>query len=224
MEPADQIASELEMTAIIVQRYIAGDDHALTEYLGLYYAKVAYAKVARSAGRMIRRLGIDDADLDGEGAANLAFTKIDRLRQRGRLTSINNGDDFAKLTMTILRRLIRDLKKRRGASRRGGDGALSPARKGAAPPLRGFTRTDLELDALQSPMLPADLVILAKLELEALLERVRHPTLRKILMMRFEGSTRNEIAQALGVTERCVQRKFGIIRRIHSRLNSERDR
>ncbi len=148
VSPSDPEPFEPDSTTLIVRRLVGGDDDALSEYLVRHKERLV-----RSANRMLRDRRIDDGDLDAEGAVNLAFAKICRLRGRGMLDRIAMADDFAKLMATILRRVVGDQQKRSEATRRGGAGSVGthgdPWNDGA---LGGIRRTDADLDALPSSL------------------------------------------------------------------------
>jgi DNA-directed RNA polymerase specialized sigma24 family protein len=220
MEPLDPELLDDETSTLIIRRFAAGDDDALAKYLS--HNK---GRFVRSADRLIRQLEIDEADLDGEGAVDLALSKLSQAGQRKMLASIKNSDDFARLMTTVLCRVISDQKKCSEASRRGGDRAARLGGNGvggAAVPR--FTRTEADLDSFQSPLPPAEDVFIAKNELRLLLERVGEPILRTIIKMRYEGFTRKEMAQSLGVSERTIQQKLANIRDIHSHFKAKRHR
>jgi DNA-directed RNA polymerase specialized sigma24 family protein len=218
----DQEMTEFNTTTIIIHRFAAGDDHALTEYLSRHKAKFV-----RLATRTIRHLGIDEADLDGEGAVDLAFTELCEKKRRGALASVNSSQDFAKMLTRILDRVINDQRRRAQASKRGGNGAAARPGNGAGAG-KGradrFTRTYADLDAFLSPLPPVEELIIAVSELEYLLKRVGNPILVRIVKLRYEGFTRKAIAKDLDVTERTVQQKLAIIREIHSQLFPNRSR
>jgi hypothetical protein len=172
MEPLDHEMPEFKTTTFI-HRFAAGDDDALAEYLVRYKAKFV-----RSALRAIRHLEIDEADLDGEGAVDLAFAELCEKKRRGYLALVKNSQDFAKMLTRILSRVINDQKKRSQATKRGGNGTTGWAGNGAAGcagggPADPFTRTYADLDTLQSPLPPVEDLIIAINELEILLKRVR---------------------------------------------------
>ena len=68
--PTVPLASS-EATAAIVRRFVAGENDAAALYLARFKGTLL-----RAAERSIRRRRIDQADLDAEGAVDLAFGRI----------------------------------------------------------------------------------------------------------------------------------------------------
>ncbi len=194
---------EPNSTTLIIRRLVDGDDDSLAEYL-VQHKK----KLVRSANRMLRNRRIDEADLDGVGAVDLAVAELCRLRSRGTLDRIALADDFAKLMATILRRVVGDQKKRSDATRRGGSHSVGVGNVGS------ITRADVDLDALPSPLPRAEDIVLTQDERRTLLDRVRDPILKAIVDMRCDRYTTKQIARALGKTERGIQRKIVLIRNL----------
>ena len=73
----------------LVERFIAGDDDALGEYLAR-----ENPRLLRQAGRRIRLLRIDEADLDAEGALDVALANLCEARKRGSLATIKSEDEL----------------------------------------------------------------------------------------------------------------------------------
>ena len=127
----------METTALI-RRFAAGDDDALAEYVVGYKGKLV-----RAANRSLRKLRIDEADLDVEGAVDMAFGEICQLRDHGTLDSMGDSNEFLKLMIQHTKWIINDQKKRSDAAKRGGQRA--PRRVGA----RGGRRMGPEWPRLQ---------------------------------------------------------------------------
>jgi hypothetical protein len=206
-------------TPAVVRRFIDGEDRALTEDLVRHKGKWV-----AMASRLIARLKVDQASLDGEGAVDLAFSELCRERDCGLLTSIKDNEGLQKRTSVILKRVIHDEYKRSRAIKRVGEGLFDLtetnylSETGAvtrARPGRGFRITDVDLDSLPSRSHSMEDLTLAKQELDDILDLVKSPILRTIITMRVDGHTRKEIATHMGVTERSIQRKFKIIRQFY---------
>ena len=120
----------------------------------------------------------------------------------------------------ILGRVINDQRRRSQAYKRGGEGTARSAGNGAGAERDDpFTRTYADLDALLSPLPPVEDLIIANSELEFLLGRVRDPILIRLIKLRYEGFTRKAIAEDLSVTERTIQQRLVVIRKIFTDYN-----
>ena len=115
-------SSRIDTTGLIRQ-FAAGDDDALAEYLNRYKPKLI-----RGAKRGLRKLRIDEADLDIEGAVNLAFAQVGQLRGHGPLNSIRDSDEFLSLMVQHIEWIIYDQRKRSDAAKRGGPWGAPPNR------------------------------------------------------------------------------------------------
>jgi DNA-directed RNA polymerase specialized sigma24 family protein len=212
-------------TTAIIRRFAAGDNVALDEYIARYRGKFV-----RTANRLIHKLGIDTASLDGEGAVNMALVELWQMRERGLLRPIQDSDDILKLMNVILERLIRHEYRRSKATKRGGGGTsqaghaagrrdLKAGEKGGAH--QGYLRIDADLDQLISGQPPFVDVVLGKIEFEAFLEELSDEGLRTIFKMRYAGGSVKDIARRLGVVVRPVERKLARIQSIYTESHLE---
>jgi len=182
-------------TTALIRRLAAGNDDALAEYLLRYKGKLV-----RAANRSLRKLRIDEADLDVEGAVDMALAEVCQLRGRGILDSIGDSDEFLKLMIQHTEWIINDQKKRSERAKRG------------AP--RGAHRTQVDLDQLASREPPVEDAVITELEFQALLERLPDDSHRTIFNMRRQGYAIEEIAHRLGLARRTIERKLANIERI----------
>jgi len=210
--------SRIDTTALI-HRFAAGEDDALAEYLVRYKGKIL-----RAANRSLCKLSIDEADLDVEGAVDLAFGEVCQLRNRCILDSIADSDEFLKLMIQHTEWIINDQKKRSAAAKRGGlRGANACWAKGrrhdeaavAPVTVMGHHRTEVDLGEVVSREPPVEDVLVTDLEIQALLERLPDDVHRTILKMRFQRYSIEEIAHRLGVVRRTIERKLENIERIY---------
>jgi hypothetical protein len=211
----------------IIRRYVDGADDALGELIACYRARFL-----RTANGLLRKLGIDPASLDGDGAVDLAFNELFRIRDDPCLASIKDSEDLLKLMTVVLRGIVKDEKKHSDAIRRGGAGRK--AREDRAPgqgkarggnntrPVGAYHRTEMDLDQLISDQPPVEDTVLINMELEEFLEKLGDVGLRAIFrLLRDEYSIR-EIAGLLRVSVTTVRRKQARIQSIYWELNPER--
>jgi len=184
-----------EDTTALIRRFAAGEDDALNEYLVRYKGKLL-----RAAIRSLRKLRIDEADLDVEGAVDMAFGEVAQLRDRCLLDSIADSDEFLKLMIQHTEWIINDQKKRSDAAKRGGP--------------RGHHRTEVDLDQFVSREPPVEDVGVTEFEIQALLERLPDDVHRTIFKMRRQGYSIEEIAHRLGLVRRTIEYKLETIEEI----------
>jgi hypothetical protein len=72
-----------------------------------YINRLDASSQAQSGPRLVSD-AIEDADLDGEGAVNLAFAELGEEKRRGALGSVKSSKDFARPLKTVLYRVIND--------------------------------------------------------------------------------------------------------------------
>jgi hypothetical protein len=72
-----------------------------------YINRLDASSQAQSGPRLVSD-AIEDADLDSEGAVNLAFSEQCEEKRRGTLGSVKTSEDFARLLKTVLYRVIND--------------------------------------------------------------------------------------------------------------------
>jgi DNA-directed RNA polymerase specialized sigma24 family protein len=172
----------------------AGGDSAAQSLWERYFAQLV--RLARDRLRSARRPG---ADADEEDAALSAFDSFCRGAAQGRFPDLADRDDLWRLLVVItvgkaLDQVDRQRRQKRGWGRLVGEADLGGLdRIGGGEP---------------SPELAAMVVD----EYRRLREGLDDDLLRRVLDLRLEGCTRDEIAGRLGITERAVRRKLGVIR------------
>ena len=170
----------------------------------------------RLATRTIRKCHIDEADLDAEGAVDLAFSQLCQTTVPWS-DNATDGDIFVKVMTVAIRRVVRD--RLRHALRRKRIGSIADlADKAAEAEARGPEvtpgtklaphRQEWDLDEFVSPEPPAEDVVAAKLEFEAFLQRLPDDLHRSVLILRHEGHSIPAMALLLNVTRRTVERKL----------------
>jgi DNA-directed RNA polymerase specialized sigma24 family protein len=217
MESLDPGSTETAAPSII-HRFAAGEDDGLTK--ALIRCK---GGLVRAANRMIRRLGIDEADLDGEGAVNLAFFELRQTEDRNGAHAVSEDDAFFRLAWGTVRRVILQQKRRSRSVKRGGAGRLKTGRHagqdmGATDPRPadgGFRRIEADLDQFVSQESPIEDVVDAKLEFDALVQRLPDDLHRKVLIMHDQGFSIKEIALDLDLDRKTIARKRETIERIY---------
>jgi DNA-directed RNA polymerase specialized sigma24 family protein len=203
-------------TTAVFREFVAGETIALEILIDRFHGKMV-----EMANWYFRRLQMENAAYDGEGAVNLTLAKLFRRAQDGELQSIETGADFWKLFSGVLKSEIRETRDRDAARKRGGPGSheRGPGRvRGerhapvAAMPRQGFRRSATPLESLDSRQPPLAELVLMMLEVEEFLQRIDDPTNRKIATMKLDGYTNREIARVLGLKKKTVERKLENIR------------
>ena len=175
----------------------------------------------RAANRQLRRLRIDESDLDAEGAISLAFVELRSTDNK--LHAFREDNEFMKLACGAERRVILRQERRSRSVKRGGAGrsrtdsdrGQETGTKDDGPVDRGFRRINADLDQVRSRDATAEDVVVAKLAFQALVESLPDDLHRKILIMQDQGFNITEIADKLGLDRRTVGRKLDTIRRIY---------
>jgi DNA-directed RNA polymerase specialized sigma24 family protein len=203
----------------LIRRFAGGDDFAVDLYLRRYKGMLLSAAI-----RLVRKFRIDPAEMDAEGAVDMAFGEILRVKDRWKLDSIRESDEFLNLMIKRIEWILEDRRKRAEAAKRGGP-RHAPAAPGqdpgnettaVAPSTRAGhhrRRIDLEQVAARDP--PVEEVVRAKLLLQGMLERLPDDSHRTILMMRFEHYSIEAIAARLGISPRTVVRRMADIEYIY---------
>jgi DNA-directed RNA polymerase specialized sigma24 family protein len=178
------------------------------------------------AAHKIRRLGVDQADIDADGALDLAFVELRDARDRGPAVTSGCGDEFLKLMTVIVDRILNDCKQRSGARKRTGRvaGVAGPEPGDAGANNRAEAarrRTDIDLDQLASSQPPVDDEVAAKLDSESFLETLPDDHHRHILTLLREGQSIQDISVRLGLSRKTVERKLRYIRQTFRRWRRE---
>lgn len=143
---------------------------------------------------------------DGEDVALSVFDSLFRGAAEGRYPGLDGRDGLWKLLTTIALRKASNQRRREGQLKRGGGRVVGGCDlDGAADgdPLAQVAGTD------PTPELAAALVEEVRLRFNELPDE----SLRVVAMMRMEGHTNGEIAEALNCSPRSVDRKLDLIRK-----------
>jgi RNA polymerase sigma factor (sigma-70 family) len=179
----------------------AGGDEAAQRLWERYFGSLV--ELARSALRA--RHGRRTVE-DEEDAALSAFDSFCRGAARGRFPLLSDRDDLWRLLVVItLRKALDQLRRQRSA------------RRGEMKLLLGSELSDEDaraggLDWLVGQEPTPEFAALVADEYERLRERLPDEPLRRVLDLRLEGFTREEIASRLGCAQRTVTRKLDRIR------------
>ena len=181
--------------------------HALTRFRG---------RLVRAGSQLIRWLGIDEADLDGESAVDLAFFELWQTEARCGDRAFWKEDAFTNRAWGMVRRVIFRQKQRSRSVRSGGEGRATSTRSSVRSPgaekigtvHRRPRRIIADLDQSVSRESPVEDVVDARLDLEALLQRLDDDVLRTVLIMRHQRSSITEIAEVLHLDRKTVARKL----------------
>jgi DNA-directed RNA polymerase specialized sigma24 family protein len=172
----------------------AGGDAAARPLWERYFAQLV--RLARDRLRSARRPG---ADADEEDAALSAFDSFCRGAAQGRFPDLADRDDLWRLLVVITARKVVDQVDRQRAQKRGGGRLVGEADLGGL---------DRVVGDGPGPEMAAAVVD----EYQRLRAALADDLLQRVLDLRLEGLTRGEIADRLGITERAVRRKLGVIR------------
>lgn len=190
-------------------------EHSVTEW-------IAEVKLGQSGGaheelwrRYFHRLvglarlklgGVPRGAADEEDVAISALTAFFDAARQGRFPLLHNRHDLWPLLVKITARKALDQKRHILADKRGGGNVRGNS---------AILPTDADggwYDALIDAELgPDDLVALSE-QCHRLMDRLPDDRMRSIARLRLEGYTNAEIAVKLGVVERTVERKVGMIR------------
>ncbi len=174
----------------------AGEGEAARRLWDCYFDRMV--SLARAELRSRRREAVEDE----EDAALIAFDSFCRGLARGRFEKLHDSDDLWRLLALLTVRKARDQLERQSARKRGG-GRVSVVEP---PDLRD------ELDHLAGREPTPELAAMVADEYVHLGNDLGDESLRRVLDLRMDGYTREEIAERLGCAVRTVGRKLEMIR------------
>ncbi len=174
----------------------AGEGEAARRLWDCYFNRMV--SLARAELRSRRREAVEDE----EDAALIAFDSFCRGLARGRFEKLHDSDDLWRLLALLTVRKARDQLERQSARKRGG-GRVSVVE----PPDLGD-----ELDHLAGREPTPELAAMVADEYVHLGNDLGDESLRRVLDLRMDGYTREEIAERLGCAVRTVGRKLEMIR------------
>jgi DNA-directed RNA polymerase specialized sigma24 family protein len=187
----------------------AGDLAAAQPLWERYFARMV--DLARARLRASGRRGRDAAG-DEEDAALSAFDSLCAGLARGQFPQLADRDDLWRLLVVITTRKVQ-AQARRGFRQKRGGGLVRPASELANAADGEGNDDDVLAQAVGSEPTPEFAAMVAE-EYRRLLERLGDDVLRKVAILRMEGSTTDAIAGQLGCARRTVARQLALIRRI----------
>ena len=157
--------------------------------------------------RFRSRHGISDEE-------DLALESLGELFQglmAGKYPSLKNRDEFWRLLVTVASRNVVDQINKERRQKRGGGRVFHESAFGNA---RGNNEALFEQIAAETETPEVQLMVSERCA--ELLESLRDPELQAIAVMRVAGSTNQEIADAMGVSLRSIERRLAEIRQYWS--------
>ncbi len=188
----------------LISRVKHGDAAAGHELLARYFRRLLGLARAKLQGKCL-------AAADEEDVVQSALVGFFLGAERGQYTQLHDRDDLWHLFVKITTRKAQKFVKQQEAQKRN-PGPGRDGRPSSAP--EGTPVGDPGIDQLADPKLSPDLEVLAKEEIERLLERLGNAQLRSIAVWKWEGYTNEEIATMLGCKSRTIERKLKLIRTI----------
>ena len=161
-----------------------------------------YSKRMQSLGRS-RLHGMSPTAFDEEDVALSAYGAFCSAVQEGRYNSLQGRDDLWPLLATYTVRKANDRLKGEAAWKRSGREAGGPIRDDSA-----------LLTHVPSSELDPALSALLKDEFQRLMQALNDPELERLVVLKLDGHTNEEIAIHLGLTRRTIQRMLGLVRAI----------
>jgi DNA-directed RNA polymerase specialized sigma24 family protein len=187
-----------------------GDRIAIERLWNRYATRLVV--LAQQAMRQAPKTGANEEDV-----AQSVFRNICRGAAQGKLQSITNRDELWWLLIVITKQKVIDHIRRETAQCRGGG--------------RVVYETDLEVAAAEPGRALAtaiseeptpEFAAMFEEQTQKLLGLLRDDVLRQIALLRIEGYQVEEIAAAIGISTRSIERKLQLIRRAWARqLSSE---
>ncbi len=144
---------------------------------------------------------------DEEDVVLSAFESLYRGVAEDRFPELNDRNNLWSLLAKITARKAINQRNWHLAKKRGGDLGL-----GAAIPLAGNAEDSLAAIELVDREVGPDFLVAMQEECRRLMAALPDERLRQIARRKLEGYTSAEIAQELGVVERTIERKMGLIR------------
>lgn len=196
--------SSLGSVTRLISRVKAGDAAAARELFLRYFRRLAGLVRARLRGKCLG--AADEEDVVQSALAGFFFGA-----EHGQYSQLHDHDDLWHLLVTITVRKVRkyviyeERQKRHRDPQRNG----KHARPADAPDVG-----DSVAEQIADPNPPPELELLAKEEIQRLLDRLGTKELRSIAVWKWEQYTDEEIAVMLGCTVRTIERKVKLIRAI----------
>jgi DNA-directed RNA polymerase specialized sigma24 family protein len=196
-------ASEGSVTRWIGELKSGGD--AAAQHLWERY----FDRLVRLAHKRLRARAAGAAE-DEEDAALCAFDSFCRGVTQGRYPQLADRDDLWRLLVVITIRKAFDQIERRNAQKRG----RHPTWEEADLPAGNAADVREALDAVAGREPSPELAAMVADLYQRLRSQLGNDSLRRVLDLRLEGFTREEIASRMGCTVKTVARKLEVIRTV----------
>jgi DNA-directed RNA polymerase specialized sigma24 family protein len=186
----------------------AGDGSDIERLWDRYFERLVRLAAARLPAHSRR-------SFDEEDVALSAFQSFCDRAGRGQFPQLSDRDDLWRLLATITVRKALDTIRQQSRQKRGGGQVLgeSALLVGAGTEGEGLA------EVLSREPTPDEVAGFAE-NYHRFLARLQEPPLRTIALRRLEGQTTREIARALDVSTKTVERKLQLIRAIWSEESS----
>jgi DNA-directed RNA polymerase specialized sigma24 family protein len=186
----------------------AGDGSDIERLWDRYFERLVRLAAARLPAHSRR-------SFDEEDVALSAFQSFCDRAGRGQFPQLSDRDDLWRLLATITVRKALDTIRQQSRQKRGGGQVLgeSALLVGAGTEGEGLA------EVLSREPTPDEVAGFAD-DYHRFLARLQEPPLRTIALRRLEGQTTREIARALDVSTKTVERKLQLIRAIWSEESS----
>jgi DNA-directed RNA polymerase specialized sigma24 family protein len=186
----------------------AGDGSDIERLWDRYFERLVRLAAARLPAHSRR-------SFDEEDVALSAFQSFCDRAGRGQFPQLSDRDDLWRLLATITVRKALDTIRQQSRQKRGGGQVLgeSALLVGAGTEGEGLA------EVLSREPTPDEVAGFAE-DYHRFLARLQEPPLRTIALRRLEGQTTREIARALDVSTKTVERKLQLIRAIWSEKSS----
>ncbi len=202
-------------TSFFVRELAAGNTEALGE-LVIRFDKVMIA----TARHLTRRYHVRGAFFEAEDVLSDTLLRLLAEASEGRLDSIKNTTDFWRRFYYSLRAELRALEQETHAVKRGGQGRSPAHANGNAAAPEHCRRLDSEILARLVDKTPGpDDLALATIQVEFILRHLNGTLVKRVVAMRQEDYTTQEIAQEIGVTTRTIERCMRDVRELYLQRN-----
>ena len=186
----------------------AGDGSDIERLWDRYFERLVRLAAARLPAHSRR-------SFDEEDVALSAFQSFCDRAGRGQFPQLSDRDDLWRLLATITVRKALDTIRQQSRQKRGGGQVLGES----ALLVGAGTEGDGLAEVLSREPTPDEVAGFAE-NYHRFLARLQEPPLRTIALRRLEGQTTREIARALDVSTKTVERKLQLIRAIWTEESS----
>jgi len=197
----------LPSSAGSITRHLAavkqGDEQALAKLWDRYYPALVQRARGKLRGKQIRIA-------DEEDLVTQAFDAFYRSVSNGHHPDLRDRHGLWRMLLAITANGAIDLIRRENAKRRGGGRVITEAAL-AGP---GSFQSDSGLELLMSDEPSPEFAALVAESMRKRLEQLDDVLLCQIAVLKLEGFGNREIAEKYQVTERTIERKLALIRKI----------